>query len=513
MPTARGSASEGAVRAEDGHLRVPGNAASAAHRALPPVPPGLAPDAVSIALLYQYVEPAWTKKQHKAVLSKLNALAAEHGVTGRGRCAREGVNCTLTGAAAGLRAFCMALRTWDKLFEATDFKLEDGLEARMAFKAFSLRKTDELVNYDLEHEKAPSIRRHGGVHLDATEYHEAMKRPSAVIVDVRNAYESAIGHFQPPEGGARLIDPKMRNSSDFAKWLHSKETKKELSGKDVMLYCTGGIRCERASALLNQMAEADPKFEPKSCVQVRGGIERYLKTFPEGGFWKGRNYLFDKRMEQKPELKSNEALEADCESQCCVCAAPRGVYRGKHKCGECRVPVIVCPACVAHATAQPATLRCPLCVEGYEAPSVVPDLVAQKRQLGVDLDMAGAGQARKKARREGGETTASGDASRLYVRHIPLVVRASQLREALGEGVELIHWLADSKTGAFYGAAVVAMASTEAGRAVIARAEKSIKMVGQKKRLQVSAARRAEGEAWPPSEGYVEREFPPIGSA
>ena len=65
------------------------------------------------------------------------------------------------------------------------------------------------------------------------------------------------------------------------------------------MYCTGGIRCERASALLDTMARTSAgAFNPKDVVMVRGGIERYMKTFPEGGFWKGKNYLFDRRLEQ-----------------------------------------------------------------------------------------------------------------------------------------------------------------------------------------------------------------------
>merc|ERR550537_1926693 len=141
-----------------------------------------------------------------------------------------------------------------------------------------------------------------------------MAKPNTVIVDIRNAYENAIGHFVSPEGGAELVDPKMRLSYEFPKWLNSPETQEKLSGKTVMMYCTGGIRCERASALMSQMQEASKEFKPKELVMVRGGIERYLKTFPEGGYWKGQNYLFDRRREQVPELKSEESLQKDLES-------------------------------------------------------------------------------------------------------------------------------------------------------------------------------------------------------
>merc|ERR1719331_1718649 len=103
-----------------------------------------------------------------------------------------------------------------------------------------------------------------------------------------------------------------------------------------MMYCTGGIRCERATALLDQLERSSAAeggdFKTEGVVMVRGGIERYVKTFPQGGYWKGKNYLFDRRFQQVPELKSEEALKADIESQCVVCKAPCDEYRGQHKC-------------------------------------------------------------------------------------------------------------------------------------------------------------------------------------
>ena len=243
------------------------NAVSCAFRPLPLIPKGLPPAATTICLMYQYKEPAWTRKQHKAVLNNVNKLAREHHISGRGRCAPEGLNCTLTATAQNMRAFCYALRAYDPLFEATDFKLSDGEPASAMFRTFTLRKVDELVGYGLGGEKAPSLSRHAGKHLEAVEYHETMKKKDAVIIDVRNAYESAIGHFAPPKDGATLLDPKMRVSTDFPKWLNAPETKAKLHGKTVMMYCTGGIRCERATALLNQMTEASsmrPSSAPPS---------------------------------------------------------------------------------------------------------------------------------------------------------------------------------------------------------------------------------------------------------
>ena len=74
--------------------------------------------------------------------------------------------------------------------------------------------------------------------MEADEYHRAMEDPDAVIIDVHNAYESSIGGFRPPEGGAELIDPKMRNSIEFPKWLNSEETRERINGKKVLMYCS-----------------------------------------------------------------------------------------------------------------------------------------------------------------------------------------------------------------------------------------------------------------------------------
>ena len=83
-------------------------------RELPPVPAGLAEDAVTLCLFYQYVEPMWTKTQHKKARSFVIGLGAKLNITGRGRCAAEGLNCTLTGSPENMRKFCQGLRAWNR---------------------------------------------------------------------------------------------------------------------------------------------------------------------------------------------------------------------------------------------------------------------------------------------------------------------------------------------------------------------------------------------------------------
>lgn len=496
-----------------------GASKSNANRPLPAPPANLPSNScTTICLFYQYKEPAWKSKEHKAALNKVTDLAKTYGVTGRGRCAPEGLNCTLTASANDIRAFCYSLRDWDSSFNETDFKLEDGIENKNRFRTFTLRKVDELVGYALDGIKAPSLNRHSGKHMEATDYHKQMQQKDTVIIDVRNAYESDIGHFQPPEGGAELLDPKMRTSQDFPKWLNAPATKEKLKNKTVMMYCTGGIRCERATALLNQITDAEEDFKTKDVVMVRGGIERYLKTFKQGGYWKGKNYLFDKRMEQAPPEKSQEAQDSEINSKCCLCQKTCSQYRGQHKCARtipssglaCAVPVIVCNECQKAATDEPQALACPLCVKGYQTPKTAPDLVGQKIKLGLIV--------------KGGRDVVTGQkvvqrnstkSQRLFVGKIPLTTTASKLRQAFGDAkIETIHWIVDHQTKAFYGSAFCQMVSIE--DAVKAQSLGSISLSPSKNKKRkrqkpnIAFAPLRQNEIWP-SASYVEMEFPPIG--
>ena len=176
---------------------------SVAFRDLPPVPIG-ADDGDhfgTILLMYQYKEPVWNKKEHKTALIKIIELGQTHNMAGRGRVAPEGVNFTLSGSPHHVRAFCRSLREWNPIFLETDFKVTDWIPKNKLFKSLSIRKTEELVAYGLAgDDKAPSLEKFGGTHLEADEYHKAMTEKDTVIVDVRNAYESSIGGFRPPDG-------------------------------------------------------------------------------------------------------------------------------------------------------------------------------------------------------------------------------------------------------------------------------------------------------------------------
>jgi predicted sulfurtransferase len=253
----------------------------------------------SLVLFYQYVSPTWSQTKVTSFMNYLTNIAKNHrsNIGGRIRVSVEGVNATVSAAsttnskldpafetAQTLRHFAQDLRQFDPVaFADTDFKYVDGLSADRHFKELKLLPVKELVFYGIKEEdcavsQPPSSTTaadnsctdiggkevKGGVHLDAAEYHEMLKRKDAVVIDVRNHYEAAIGRFDGQmekdskstkrndddndgekiqedsvEGGAQYIDPKMRKSTDFTSWLAEPETKQKLEGKTVLMFCTG----------------------------------------------------------------------------------------------------------------------------------------------------------------------------------------------------------------------------------------------------------------------------------
>jgi predicted sulfurtransferase len=389
----------------------------------------------SLVLFYQYTTSAdssatvpWDRSQLQLLITYLTKIARRRNLGGRIRVASEGVNATISAvdtqqysAQETLRHFAKDLQRWDpQVFHNTDFKCFDYLPADRHFKEFKIMPVQELVFYDIGDHEAPlqqqqqqqqqeqgqkqnqngnddvTFKGGGGIHLEAKEYHEMLKRGNAVVIDVRNHYETILGRFDGQQqangsdtitssGGAEYIDPKMRKSTDFKSWLATPETKEKLQNKTVLMYCTGGIRCERASAYLkSKMGD-----QVEGVYQLKGGIERYLKTFKDGGFWRGKNFVFDKReavgienpegdggvirkqTKKQKNVKQSQVTNDDdnmkLPAKCCVCGQSWDRYVGKKKCSTCGVPVLMCDKCMSlkpdKTPGMELKVRCPLCVE------------------------------------------------------------------------------------------------------------------------------------------------------
>lgn len=163
-----------------------------------------------------------------------------------------------------------------------------------------------------------------GKHLDAEEWNEAMEDPNTIVVDMRNQYESEIGHFE----GA--ITPDV---DTFREELQV--VKKELAekkDKKVLLYCTGGIRCEKASAFLKAEGFTDVN-------QLHGGIIDYARQIKTKGLpnkFKGKNFVFDERLA--------ETIGEEVIANCHQCDSPYDIHTN---CANkaCHLLFIQCSGC------------------------------------------------------------------------------------------------------------------------------------------------------------------------
>jgi len=383
----------------------------------------------SLVLFYQYATPPWSEKKVALLIRYLCNLGRERNLGGRIRVASEGVNATISSVTTKkdgdttlmdptrtIRHFTQDLINFDSAtFSLTDFKYIDDLAPDRHFKELKILPVKELVYYGIKEKDAPLGE--GGVHLDPVEYHEMLGRDDAVVIDVRNHYEADIGRFDgqmkrkckekatvtdddakkekknsPSDGsGAEYVDPLMRKSTDFPEWLSKPSTQAKLKDKTVLMYCTGGVRCERASAYLKSQIGN----EVKGVYQLKGGIEKYLQTFKDGGYWTGKNFVFDKReaigvgnvqgdggvirktpaqQQQKKKKKKKQDTSEESEAngdqiqgKCCICKVPWDRYVGKKKCYTCGVPVLMCDSCMSKkpdkTPGMELSVRCPLCVK------------------------------------------------------------------------------------------------------------------------------------------------------
>eukprot|EP00873_Tetraselmis_striata_P040549 jgi/Tetstr1/460813/TSEL_000567.t1 len=186
----------------------------------------------------------------------------------------------------------------------------------------------------------------GGAHLSPQEFHAALVERRAdgadtVLIDTRNCYETRIGRFRVP--GIALEDPCTRQFSDFPAWADANAER--LRGKRVMMYCTGGVRCERASAYLRSKGDG---FQ--DVVQLSGGIQRYLEAFPTDGFFHGKKFVFDERLAVGGGRHDggNDANEQRrVVGSCMRCAAATEDYGPRLRCPRCRLLLLICADCAA----------------------------------------------------------------------------------------------------------------------------------------------------------------------
>ncbi|KAJ0395109.1 hypothetical protein P43SY_004661 [Pythium insidiosum] len=274
-----------------------------------------------VLLYYKYVAIAATSEELEQFVDEHTALCQALELRGRVRIAKEGINGTLGGTAERVQQYVAHMAALER-FADVDWKTSAS-DVR-PFAELQVRIVPEIVALELPDDECDPTR--GGAHLTPEQFHNEQLSTSPskyALIDVRNNYEFNIGHFE----GA--INPNTRCFSQFPGWVRSHL--EELQQKDkILMYCTGGIRCEKASAYLKHLGLSN-------VYQLQGGIHRYLERFPDGGRFQGKNFVFDQRV----AMASDDLTVA---GRCEKCDTPHDVISGV-RCQYCRIHVLLCETC------------------------------------------------------------------------------------------------------------------------------------------------------------------------
>jgi len=268
----------------------------------------------TLVLFYKYVDIQYPHQ----ILKWQKTTATDLGLKGRIILAHEGINGILSGSKESVDQY-IQLMNEHELFGGIDFKISTGAcgyhpRLRIVIK-------DEIVHFGVDTTKITA--KMGGKHLTPEQTHALFenKPDDLIILDTRNDYESKIGTFKD------AITPDIRNFRDLPEYLDNNID--QFKDKKVLMFCTGGVRCERATAYLKEKDVAQEVY------QIEGGIERYVKKFPDG-FFRGKNYVFDGRV----SVRINNDILANCE----LCSVACDDYNNCMN-ASCNKQFIACTPC------------------------------------------------------------------------------------------------------------------------------------------------------------------------
>jgi UPF0176 protein len=230
----------------------------------------------NVAAFYQFA----SLPDFRELREPLRAICADLGLKGSVLLAHEGINGTLAGQAEAIAALVAELRhgaLFGGRLNALELKFSSA-EA-MPFQRLKIRLKKEIVTLgDASTDPAQQV----GIYVEPAEWNALIASPDTLLIDTRNAFEVALGTFE----GA--LDPKLKSFGafkDFAARSLDPERHRRIA-----MFCTGGIRCEKASAHLLARGFAE-------VYHLKGGILRYLEDIPESeSRWRGKCFVFDERV-------------------------------------------------------------------------------------------------------------------------------------------------------------------------------------------------------------------------
>ena len=249
---------------------------------------------ILVAALYKFVE----IDDLLSLQSDLHEICEKNNIMGTILIANEGINGTISGKTNEINQTISLLKS-DKRFANIEIKYSST--DKQPFHRMKVRLKKEIVTIGL-----PKINpnKKVGTYVKPDDWNDLISDPNVVVIDTRNKYETKIGSFQ------NALDPETSSFREFPDWVKKFKSSKENANKKIAMFCTGGIRCEKASSLMKEEGFKD-------VYHLQGGILKYLETIDkENSLWNGECFVFDQR------VCLTDELEVGSYKMCFACRMP-----------------------------------------------------------------------------------------------------------------------------------------------------------------------------------------------
>ena len=229
---------------------------------------------ILVAALYKFVE----INDLLSLQDNLYNICEENNIMGTILIADEGINGTISGKHNEIKETISSLKNDDRF---SNIEIKYSSTDKQPFHRMKVRLKKEIVTIGLP-EISPNKK--VGKYVKPEDWNKLISDPNVVVIDTRNKYETKIGSFQ------NALDPETSSFREFPDWVKKFKNSEDNINKKIAMFCTGGIRCEKASSLMKEEGFED-------VYHLQGGILKYLETIDkENSLWNGECFVFDDRI-------------------------------------------------------------------------------------------------------------------------------------------------------------------------------------------------------------------------
>jgi len=249
---------------------------------------------ILVAALYKFVEIS----DLLSLQDNLYNICEENNIMGTILIADEGINGTISGKHNEIKETISSLTSDDRF---SNIEIKYSSTDKQPFHRMKVRLKKEIVTIGL-----PEINpnKKVGKYIKPEDWNKLISDPNVVVIDTRNKYETKIGSFQ------NALDPETSSFREFPDWVKKFKNSENNTNKKIAMFCTGGIRCEKASSLMKEEGFED-------VFHLQGGILKYLETIDkENSLWNGECFVFDQR------VCLTDELEVGSYKMCFACRMP-----------------------------------------------------------------------------------------------------------------------------------------------------------------------------------------------